>query len=118
MACLEHGIAFDLAARQTRSLPDIRGAALLVARGRLWITQHNDIRDFVLSAGDCWVADRDGLTVVEAQEDATIVLPDGTARIWAGGAATAARAGGWAERLRGFATAFFTTPSRNAIRYY
>ncbi len=118
MSCLDHGIAFDLSARQTRSLPDIRGATLLVTRGSLWITQHHDTRDFVLRAGDCWVADRDGLTIIEAQEDATVLLSEGAAQTWSAGTGTGGFGRGWAARLRGIAHAFFTTPSRNAVRYY
>ncbi len=55
------------------SLPfdDIEGTALAVVRGTLWITQENDTRDVVLRTGDVWMVEREGLTIVEAQSDAT-----------------------------------------------
>lgn len=61
----------DLGTRQSLALPDIEGTALAVTRGTLWITQENDTHDVVLGPGDVWMVERDGLTIIEAQNDAS-----------------------------------------------
>ena len=70
MACFQHGTVVELAARDVVTLPDLRSATLRVTRGTLWITQEGDPQDVVLRTGDNWVVERNGLTVVEAQDDA------------------------------------------------
>jgi DUF2917 family protein len=61
----------DLGNRQSLALADIEGTALAVTRGTLWITQENDTHDVVLGPGDVWMVERDGLTIIEAQNDAS-----------------------------------------------
>jgi hypothetical protein len=61
-----------LADRDLLELDRSRGSTVQSLRGTLWITQHGDIRDIVLSAGDAWTIERDGPTVVEAQGDALL----------------------------------------------
>jgi hypothetical protein len=61
----------DLGSRQSLAFPDIEGTALAVTRGTLWITQENDTQDVVLGPGDIWMVERDGLTIIEAQNDAS-----------------------------------------------
>lgn len=61
----------DLGTRQSLAFPDIEGTALAVTQGTLWITQENDTHDVVLGPGDLWMVERDGLTIIEAQNDAT-----------------------------------------------
>ena len=61
----------DLHNRQSLALADIEGTALAVTRGTLWITQENDRNDVVLSPGDVWMVERNGLTIIEAQNDAS-----------------------------------------------
>jgi hypothetical protein len=67
MACFESGTVVSLASREAITLPDIRGATLRVTRGTVWLTQENDRKDIVLRPGDNWLVERDGNTVVEAQ---------------------------------------------------
>ena len=62
----------NLANGQSLALPDVRGTALMVTRGTLWVTQENDTQDVVLRAGDLWMVSRDGLTIIEAQNDASM----------------------------------------------
>ena len=38
----------------------------------MWITQENDTQDVVLRSGDTWMVERNGFTIIEAQNDATI----------------------------------------------
>ena len=64
----------ELCRRQNLPLRDMRGATLRVVRGRLWITQESDTRDLVLEAGDSWAIERNGLTIVEAQADTSLVV--------------------------------------------
>jgi hypothetical protein len=71
MACFKHGTTIDLATRESVSLPDTRGTTLRVTRGSIWITQENDTKDIVLRAGDTWVVEKNGLTILEAQESTT-----------------------------------------------
>jgi hypothetical protein len=66
-------ITLDLRKRQSLQLNDVAGATLRVTRGSVWITQENDTRDVVLRAGDAWTVERDGLTIVEAQGDTTLL---------------------------------------------
>jgi hypothetical protein len=81
MACFESGTAITLSAREAITLPDVRGATLRITQGTLWLTQEQDRKDVVLRAGDSWVVEADGATVVEAQENVRfwLVGPQGAA---------------------------------------
>ena len=68
MACFKPASTIDLGARESLTLPDFRGTTLRVNRGTVWITQENDTQDIVLRAGDSWVVEKNGLTILEAQE--------------------------------------------------
>jgi hypothetical protein len=70
MSCFETGTVVSLGRREVVTLPDVRGATLRVMRGTLWVTQHGSREDVVLRGGDNWVVERNGPTVVEAQNDA------------------------------------------------
>lgn len=119
MASVKQGTIIDLGARESVPLTDLRGTTLRVTRGTLWITQQNDTQDIVLRAGDNWTIERNGLTLVEAQQDATFcvlgryldaaVLP---ARKVRGTWSTAWR------RARAFAVAQFKSPMRRAVPHY
>jgi len=74
MASFESGTVIRLAPREAIALPDIGGATLRVKSGTLWLTQEHDRGDIVLRAGDNFVVESDGKTVVEAQEDATFAV--------------------------------------------
>jgi hypothetical protein len=118
MACFNHATIVDLAARETLSLPDFRGTTLRVTRGTLWITQQDDTQDVVLRAGDNWVVERNGLTLVEAQNDATFCAIGGDfARMPVRGV-TAAAVTPWWTRVADGAARFFATPARNAAPYF
>ena len=74
MACFKDGTIIDLTTRESLALPDFRGTTLRVTRGTVWITQEHDTQDIVLRAGDTWVVERNGLTLLEAQEDSTFCV--------------------------------------------
>jgi hypothetical protein len=61
----------DLGNHQSLAFDDIGGTALAVTHGTLWITQEDDTHDVVLGPGDVWMVERDGLTIIEAQNDAS-----------------------------------------------
>ena len=65
---------WDLGQGELVQLDGARGTALRVARGMLWITLENDLRDVVLAPGDTFTVDRDGLTLIEAQELSTVCV--------------------------------------------
>jgi hypothetical protein len=116
MACFQHGTIVELAARDVVTLPDLRSATLRVTRGTLWITQEDDPQDVVLRAGDNWVVERNGLTVVEAQDDAIFCVVgrqlDRPVTLRRGAARSA-----WA-RMRDAVAAFLATPRRGPVPYF
>lgn len=61
-----------LAPHQLVDLDDARGTVIRVARGRIWLTQYGDPVDHVLAAGDAWAVERNGRTIVQAQESTLI----------------------------------------------
>ena len=90
MASYEVATNIRLAAREAVSIEDVGGATLRVRRGVVWVTQERDAHDIVLRAGDNWVVERDGRTVVEAQEQANVAV---VGRALAGQATRLARPG-------------------------
>ena len=80
MACYESRTVISLASREAITLPDVRGATLRVTRGTVWLTQEDDRKDIVLRAGDNWVVEADGKTVVEAQDAVTFCIVGREAR--------------------------------------
>jgi hypothetical protein len=68
MACFEAGTIIELDSREAVTLRDVRGSTLRVTRGTVWLTQENDPSDVILRVGDNWVVEREGATVIEAQD--------------------------------------------------
>ena len=82
MACFKNGTIIDLTTRESIALPDFRGTTLRVTRGTVWITQEHDTQDIVLRTGDTWVIERNGLTLLEAQEDSTFCVLGRSLATW------------------------------------
>ena len=116
MACFQHGTIVELTARDVVTLPDLRSAMLRVTRGTLWITQEGDPQDVVLRAGDNWVVERNGLTVVEAQDDAIFCVVGRHFETPAAKRRNSARTP-W-TRMRNAAAAFLATPLRGTVPYF
>ncbi len=74
MRCDGYTKVWDLAPREMVKLEGARGTTLRVTRGTLWLTLEGDLRDIVLAAGDSFTIDRGGLTLVEAQDSATVCV--------------------------------------------
>jgi len=65
---------------QLVALDDARGFKVRAGTGDLWITQAGDSRDIVLRAGESFVIERPGLTLVNAPEAAWLTLEPQRAR--------------------------------------
>jgi hypothetical protein len=63
----------ELPARALHSLADAKGSQITVTKGVVWVTQANDNRDMILSRGQSFIIDRDGLTVAFALRDAAFI---------------------------------------------
>jgi DUF2917 family protein len=74
MICDGYTKVWELSAGEMIQLDGARGTTLRVTRGTLWLTLENDTRDVVLTAGDSFLIDRGGLTLVEAQDDAIVCV--------------------------------------------
>jgi hypothetical protein len=118
MPCFKHGTIIDLAARESVSLPDMRGTTLRITRGSVWITQESDTKDIVLHAGDNWVVEKNGLTILEAQEDTTFCALGRRLDTWVlPRPATHRVPSRCATRVRDAIASFFTSPTRNPVPY-
>jgi len=74
MACFESGTIVSLPAREAITLPHVGGTTLRVTQGVVWLTEEDERQDVVLRAGDNWLVEADGDTVVEAQNDAVFCV--------------------------------------------
>jgi hypothetical protein len=74
MTCDGYERVWDLRQGELVQLDGARGTMLRVTRGTLWITLEDDVRDVVLAAGDTFTVDREGLTLVEAQEKSIVCV--------------------------------------------
>jgi hypothetical protein len=93
-----YGRLIDLERGDLLRLDDARGTTLRVTRGKLWVTQHRDLRDIVLVPGDVWTIERRGLTLARAEDDTSVALVGAGAII----ATTRERGPAWHERLAGW----------------
>jgi hypothetical protein len=72
----------SLKANELLNLDDARGSTIRVARGQVWMTQYGDLADHVLEAGDSWAIERNGRTVLQAQQPTIVdVVGDAASRI-------------------------------------
>ena len=119
MACFKHGTIIDLAARESVSLPNMRGTTLRVTRGSVWITQENDTQDIVLRAGDTWVVEKNGLTILEAQETTTFCALGRRLDAWVlpQQPGTGRAPSLFVTRARDALASFFMSPMRNPVPY-
>jgi hypothetical protein len=63
-----------LAPRALHRIVDGEGLTLLCLKGAVWVTQEDDARDIILTAGESFTLDRNGLAVLYALSAACIAL--------------------------------------------
>lgn len=63
-----------LRAGSVHCLEDAKGLQVTTVAGTVWLTQANDPRDTIITRGQSFILDRNGLAVVYALKDAAIVL--------------------------------------------
>jgi hypothetical protein len=98
MGCDGYTKVWELPAGELIRLDDASGTTLRVTRGTLWLTLEGDTRDVVLTAGDSFMIDRAGLTLVQAQDDAVVCVLGrhvDEARVRAGRPRIGARIAAW-----------------------
>ena len=118
MACFKNGTIIDLTTRESLALPDFRGTTLRVTRGTVWITQEHDTQDIVLRTGDTWVVERNGLTLLEAQEDSTFCVLGRSLAPWmAPRPARASRAALAWRHVSEAVSRFLVAPARAHVPY-
>ena len=118
MGCFETGTVINLPTRATVRMPDMRGTTLRVTKGSVWITQHEDSRDVVLRPGDTWVIERDGLTLLEAQSDASFCVMGREIDVVIGGARSRRSTQRWGHRIAARIEHLFPAFERKWIPYY
>ena len=62
----------SLAPRALHRIRDGEGLILLCLKGAVWVTQEDDVRDIILTAGESFTLDRKGLAVLYALSAACI----------------------------------------------
>lgn len=69
-----HDAGIELETRGYLTLKDARGSRVLCLAGELWITQHQDPNDYLLSPGEMLEIAGDGPVVVQARRTARLLL--------------------------------------------
>jgi hypothetical protein len=65
----------ELRAGEPRRLDgDYRWRAIICHRGVIWITQERDLHDYVLTAGEMFLVTLPGSVMVQALEDASVLV--------------------------------------------
>jgi hypothetical protein len=61
-----------LEAHASLALRDAGGRTIRCVSGSVWLTMEGDLRDVVLAAGESFVVDRDGVTILAAQKRSVV----------------------------------------------
>lgn len=67
-------VVLELESQTVLSLHDSRGATVHCLAGSLWITQEQDVSDFVLHPGEWHHISRNGTTLVQAMDASRVAL--------------------------------------------
>jgi hypothetical protein len=114
MLCNGYDKVLELADGDLVELHDGDGTTLRVTKGALWITQEHDTRDIVLRAGDVWTVERQGLTLLQAQE-ATVMCAVGGDALFA---RSGARSIGVGDQLRNWFQSASAQLVNRKVPYY
>jgi hypothetical protein len=93
MAIDPAGHAIHLAKWQHVAMRDAVGWTVKPLAGTVWITLDQDSRDIVLEAGQSFVVDRPGKTLISAMDDARVCVSRGLSRCVAASSASEQRPG-------------------------
>jgi Protein of unknown function (DUF2917) len=63
-----------LPARSVKRIEGGKGQQITAIDGVVWVTQASDTRDIILSRGQSFILDRNGLAVVYALKDAATIM--------------------------------------------
>jgi len=74
MTLRQDRLPIALPARTMHRIEDGKGSTVTCAKGVAWITQANDRRDIILSPGQSFTLDKQGLAVVFALKDAVLTV--------------------------------------------
>lgn len=69
-----YGWPFELGRHAALPLTEARGARVYSLRGTLWITQEGDREDHIVSAGEDFTVNRDGVTLVTVLQGPSTLL--------------------------------------------
>lgn len=72
--------SLEVRREQVLSLRNAAGVKLRCTRGSLWLTQEDGGQDIVLAPGECFTVERDGLTLVCALKDGSVLIASAPAR--------------------------------------
>ncbi len=72
--------SLEVRREQVLSLRDAAGIRLRCARGSLWLTQEGGGQDIVLAPGECFTVERNGLTLVNALKDGSVLIASAPTR--------------------------------------
>jgi len=107
----------ELAAGSMLRLTNVRGRAIVVFEGRVWITQEGDLRDVVVNGGQSFSVDQPGLTLVQALHPSKVmVLGAGAHGAWGTGVPSSAALHQWARQQRNEAIARAVAKAAAALR--
>jgi len=70
---LSHSLV-RLGAEELLSIEGGRGRCVVVFHGKVWITQHGDLSDHVVTSGESFTLDHRGVALIEALEPTSLVL--------------------------------------------
>ena len=86
------------------SVIDGKGARIACREGSVWITQHRDAVDVLLSAGEAFTLERNGVSIIQAMSESIVVVDAPDRQVQAAASRprnlTAQAVLGFARRLR------------------
>jgi len=77
----QQGAAIHLQQQELLTVRDGKGWKVQSLAGAVWITQEGELDDVILEAGESFTVERDGLTVIQAVGEATVVVSRQTHRV-------------------------------------
>ena len=110
MKVLVNNSALMLERWDTVELIDAAGATAALDSGCVWITMDGDRRDIVLGAGQSWIVDKNGRTLVHAEAPTTLRI--------SGPVANDAAGPGWQRALEAVGNFFERKFQRSPVPYY